>query len=125
MADIATPTLPSRKFDDTVKFYSELGFECGYRDSGWMILHRGPSGNRAVLEFFPHRDLVPEKSWFSACIRLDDLKGFVSTLKSSGVPERDHGIPRYSAPSRENSGLTIAYLVDPDGTLIRLIQNED
>lgn len=32
-------------------------------------------------------------------------------------------MPRLHKPAVEESGLRIAYLVDPEGTLIRLIQN--
>ncbi|MEM8724670.1 MAG: bleomycin resistance protein, partial [Pseudomonadota bacterium] len=54
MPDIATPNLPSRDFDATEAFYAQFGFECGYKDGGWMILRRGPAGGRLVLEFFPY-----------------------------------------------------------------------
>lgn len=124
MPDIATPNLPSRDFDATLGFYAQLGFECGYRDEGWMILHRGPKGSRAVVEFFPHPELVPEESWFSCCIRLDDLGAMIAMLAASDVPEAATGIPRFHAPREEASGLTIAYLVDPDGSLIRLLARE-
>lgn len=124
MPDIATPNLPSRDFETTAAFYAQLGFECGFRDDGWMILHRGPKGSRAVLEFFPHRDLVPEESWFSACIRLDDLPAMLAQLEASDTPQGGTGIPRFHPAKREASGLTIAYMVDPEGSLIRLIQND-
>ncbi|MEE4155370.1 MAG: bleomycin resistance protein [Erythrobacter sp.] len=123
MADLASPNLPSRDFTRTLEFYAKLGFVEGYRDAGWMILHRGPGGSRAVLEFFPHPQLVPEESWFSCCIRLDDLPAMMAQVEASGVPQADKAIPRYHPPRREDSGLTIAYLIDPDGSLLRLIQN--
>jgi len=124
MTDIATPNLPSRDFETTASFYARLGFAYGYRDDGWMILHRGPRGSRAVLEFFPHAELNPTESWFSACIRLDDLASMVQQLEASEVPEGGTGIPRFHRSKTQASGLTIAYLVDPDGSLIRLIQND-
>ncbi len=124
MPDIATPNLPSRNFDATEAFYAQFGFECGYKDGGWMILHRGPQGNRAVLEFFPYPDLDPYSSSFSACLRMDDLQAILAQIEASDVPQRDKDMPRFSAPKKEASGLTIAYMVDIDGTLIRLIQND-
>ena len=33
--------------------------------------------------------------------------------------------PRFKAPQLEASGLRIGYLIDPDCTLVRLIQNPD
>ena len=119
MADRATPNLPSRDFGKTEEFYSRFGFERGWRDSGWMILTRGT----AQLEFFPYPDLNPGESSFGCCIRLDDMHALHSLIIGSGVPETCSGWPRISAPRREASGLDIAYLVDPDGSLIRLVQN--
>jgi hypothetical protein len=40
------------------------------------------------------------------------------------VPNDRQGIPRYHPAAPGPSGLTIAYLIDPDGTLLRLIQND-
>ena len=120
MTDHATPNLPSRDFSATEVFYSALGFESSYRSEGWMILQRGG----VQLEFFPFPDLDPYASSFGCCIRLDDLHGLVAQLAAANVPQAKTGIPRYHPPQREASGLTIAYLIDPDGTLLRLIQND-
>lgn len=119
MTDHATPDLPSRDFDRTAQFYAALGFEQGWRDGGWMILRRG--GLR--LEFFPYPDLDPAASWFSCCLRLDDADAFTEVCRSAGVPEASFGAPRLRPPALEHSGLRIGYLVDPDGTLLRLVQN--
>ena len=120
MADHATPNLPSRDFAATAAFYARLGFVQDYRDAGWMILSRGD----VTLEFFPYPDLDPFQSSFSCCLRLDDLGAIMRQVEASGVPDARQGIPRYHPPRLEGSGLTIAYLIDPDGTLIRLIQND-
>lgn len=117
--DHATPNLPSRDFAATSSFYAALGFVEGWRDSGWMILDRGD----LKLEFFPYPDLDPLQSSFGSCLRLDDLAAFYAVATAAGVPEQRRGQPRITPPARESSGLTIAYMVDPDGSLIRLIQN--
>lgn len=117
--DHATPNLPSRDLEVTSAFYAKLGFEQGWKDDGWMILKRGST----TLEFFHHPDLNPSESWFSCCLRLDDLSGFYSTCLEAGVPEQCWGHPRVQPPKIEESGLTIAALIDLDGTLLRLIQN--
>jgi catechol 2,3-dioxygenase-like lactoylglutathione lyase family enzyme len=119
MTDHSTPNLPSRDFETTSRFFQQLGFEEGWRDPEWMILRRGDT----VLEFFPHPELDPGKSWFSCCLRLDNLSDFYQSCKDAGLPETSCGWPRLHAPVAETSGLTIGALVDPDGTLIRLIQN--
>ena len=119
MTDHATPNLPSRDFELTSRFYVELGFVEGWRDAGWMILTRGG----LTLEFFPYPDLDPAASSFSCCLRLDDLDGFYAACKAADLPEQCWGAPRLHAPAVEASGLRIGALIDPDGTLLRLIQN--
>ncbi len=119
MTDHATPNLPARDFEQTSRFYRALGFEQGWRDVGWMILRRGS----ITLEFFPWPDLDPATSSFGCCLRLDDLDAFHAVCMAAGVPERSTGAPRLQAPRLEPSGLRIGYLIDPDGSLIRLVQN--
>lgn len=117
--DHATPNLPSIDFGSTAVFYSKIGFEEAWRDKGWMILKRGP----LILEFFPHPTLKPAESWFSCCLRIDDLASFFAACQSANIPEKAQGFPRLHPPKVEASGLTIAYMCDLDGTLIRIIQN--
>ena len=117
--DQATPNLPSINFGSTSAFYTALGFEEAWRDHGWMILKR----DRLILEFFPHPTLDPAENWFSCCLRLDDLETFYADCKLANIPEKVQGFPRLHAPQEEPSGLTIAYMCDIDGSLIRLIQN--
>jgi hypothetical protein len=119
MSDHATPNLPSREFATTAKFYSALGFAEGWRDESWMILKRG----EITMEFFPHPGLVPEASWFSCCFRLDDLDSFYAVCRATGLREASSGQPRLHPPKIEDWGGRVGALIDPDGTLIRLIQN--
>ena len=120
MADTATPNLPARDFAATAAFYATLGFEEDFCDEGWMILSRGG----ATLEFFPYPDLDPHHSSFSCCLRLDDLDAMMAQVRASHIPNARVGIPRFHPPALDPSGLTIANLIDPDGTLLRLIQND-
>ena len=117
--DHATPNLPSRDFQATSLFYSALGFVESWHDSGWMILNRGS----IMLEFFPFADLDPATSSFGCCLRLDDLDNFYAACVAANIPEQCAGMPRLNPPRMEASGKRIAYLVDPDGTLLRLVQN--
>lgn len=119
MSDYATPNLPSRNFSKTEEFYSNLGFERVFRDEGWMILRRGG----IELEFFPHPDLEPLASWFSCCLRLDDIESFCHSCRVAGIAESDTGYPRLQPLSNREFELRMAALVDLDGTLLRLIQN--
>lgn len=119
MSDATTPNLPAREFEKTSQFYASLGFSESWRDKGWMILKRGT----LTLEFFPHPELDPLASWFSCCLRLDDLDAFYAVCKRAGIPERCKGQPRLHPPEDQSSGLRMGAFVDLDGTLVRLIQN--
>jgi catechol 2,3-dioxygenase-like lactoylglutathione lyase family enzyme len=119
MTDHATPNLSARDFDATLKFYGSLGFETSYRDDGWMILERGT----ITLEFFRYPDLDPAASAFGACLRLDDADAFVETCLLVGVPDRRIGWPRLHPIVRENWGGRVGALIDPDGSLLRVIDN--
>lgn len=119
MTNLATPNLPSRDFSLTERFYGQLGFTAFFRDDGWLIMER--YGLR--LEFFPHPDLDPLTSWFSCCLRLDDLDGFYLVCRAARVPEAESGYPRLHSPTDQEWGGRMGALIDPDGTLLRLIQN--
>jgi len=119
MTDHATPNLPSRDFDVTADFYGKLGFSIDWRDDGWMIMTRGA----LKLEFIPHPELDPATSWFSACFRVDDLDALYAVCKAAGIPEQRTGWPRLHPPRLEEWGGRVAALIDPDCSLIRMIQN--
>ncbi len=121
MVDHATPNLPSRHFEATINFYAALGFTVVFRDAGWLILSRGD----LILEFFPDANLNPAASSFGSCLRLDDLDAFYSECRKAGIPETTVGWPRIEPPRHEASGLRIGALLDPDASLLRLIQNRD
>ena len=120
MADFATPNLPSRDFDATAGFYARLGFTESWRDAEWMILECG----NLTLEFFSHPELDPAASWFSCCLRLDDVAGFYAAVLAAGIPEQPSGWPRAHPPKREAWGGLVGALIDPDGTLLRLVQED-
>jgi hypothetical protein len=68
--------------------------------------------------------LDPTTSSFGSCLRVDDLQGLYQACVTSGIPQAHIGMPRVHPPQKEASGLTIAYLIDPNGSLIRIIQND-
>lgn len=120
-ADRITANLPSRDFAATSAFYAALGFGEAFRDQGWMILRRGS----LELEFFPHPDLDPRESWFSACIRLDDPDALLAEWRAAGLPEDRHAIPRLTGFFRPEGAPRMFALVDADGSLLRVIDNRD
>ena len=115
MTERVTANLPARNFDETERFYKSLGFTVAFRDEGWMILTRGP----LEIEFFPHPDLQPSQSWFSACVRVDDVNALHAAWSQSGLPAK--GIPRITDPVDEPWGFRIFALVDPNGSLLRCL----
>ncbi|TPX18077.1 uncharacterized protein E0L32_011847 [Thyridium curvatum] len=125
MPDIATPNLPSRDFTTTSAFYRKLGFAETFRDEGWMILKRPSTstGTGLTLEFFPHPELDPAASWFSCCLRLDDVDAFFAEVLAAGVPEATVGFPRAHRP-QGGDGDGGGALLDPDGTLLRLLKSQ-
>jgi catechol 2,3-dioxygenase-like lactoylglutathione lyase family enzyme len=113
VADRITANLPAKDFAATASFYQDLGFTVDFQDEGWMILSRG----ELELEFFPHPDLAPSDSWFSACVRVADVDALHRAWSQVGIPEQ--GIPRLTAPRDEAWGLRMFALVDPNGSLLR------
>ncbi|PKH42217.1 Predicted lactoylglutathione lyase [Nocardioides alpinus] len=121
MVDHATPNLPSRDFDTTVQFYAALGFDATYRDTGWLILQRGG----LMLEFYPDPSVDPATTSAGSCMRVDDVDALYDVCVAAGIPVTHLGWPRLHPPQVEGSGMRIGALIDPDGSLLRLVQNPD
>lgn len=118
MTESITANLPSRDFAVTEAFYARLGFAPVFRDDGWMILARGD----AVVEFFPHPELAPKKSWFSACLRTDDLDALYDTFRHAGLSNDPTAIPRLTPPVTQPGAPRYFALVDEDGSLWRCLE---
>ena len=116
MPEIATPNLPSADFDRTETFYGALGFQRSYRDKGWMILKRGA----LIIEFFP-MDIDPKESWFSVCFRTTELDAMHSEFSAAPFDDAQRAGLRLSEIRTEPHGIRLFYMSDPDGSLIRCI----
>lgn len=119
MANRATPNLPARDLDVTSDFYAALGFQPAYRDEGWLIM----TGHGMEIEFFAFPGLKPAASSFGCCLRLDDADAFYELCRAAEIPETTQGWPRLHPVRLEASGLRIGALIDPDCSLLRLVQN--
>jgi hypothetical protein len=84
-----------------------------------MVIRRGP----LELEFFHMPDLKPKESWFSACIRVDDLDVLYADFLKAGLPEDRSSMPRIGKIEVEAHGIRLFALVDPEGSLLRCIDN--
>ena len=118
-SDRITANLPSRDFAATAAFYAALGFAAAFRDTGWMILTRGP----LEVEFFPWPDLDPKASNASACVRVDDLDGLLATWRGAGLSDSPRAIPRLTGVVKQPGVPRMFALVDGDGSLLRVLEN--
>lgn len=113
MSERITANLPAIDFDATAEFYMKLGFEVGFKDTGWMILSRGG----LEIEFFPYPDMNPWESSFSACVRVADADALRREWAGAGIP--DEGIPRLTESWNDPSGHRMFAVVDENGSLLR------
>lgn len=119
MTDRITANLPSRDFGATADFYGRLGFAVRFRGEDWMILARGP----LVVEFFSHPDLDPRSSWFSACLRVEDPDALLDDWQRLGLASDPGAVPRLTGFFKPGAAPRMFALVDPDGSLLRVIDN--
>jgi hypothetical protein len=119
LPDRITANLPAIDFLATEQFYARLGFETEFRDAGWMIMSRGA----LEIEFFPYPDLDPSQSAFSACVRVAALDDLYRDWWRAALPVS--GIPRLTAPKLEPFGMRMFALVDPNGSLLRCIEETE
>jgi catechol 2,3-dioxygenase-like lactoylglutathione lyase family enzyme len=116
-----TANLPSRDFDATEEFYATLGFRTDFRNEDWMILSR----DGMMVEFFPHPDLDPGQSFFSACLRLPEIDGLHADWRAAtGLAGSRDAIPRLTDPFKLADAPRMFALVDPDGSLWRVLECE-
>jgi hypothetical protein len=117
---------------ETVRYYERIGLipkpqrsEGGRRVftasdvQRLSFIRRGP----LELEFFHMPDLKPKESWFSACIRVDDLDVLYADFLKAGLPEDRSSMPRIGKIEVEAHGIRLFALVDPEGSLLRCIDN--
>ena len=116
--DRTTPNLPSADVDRTAAFYALLGFVVAFKDDGWMSLERGA----LTLEFFPVA-VDPRTTTGSACLRVDDLDALHAAFRIAGDLSGFCRTTPGVLPVREAEGLRIFVLIDPDGNLLRCLDN--
>ncbi len=117
--DRVTANLPARDFDATEAFYGRMGFVRRYRDEGWMILAR----DTLEIEFFPHPEVDPYGSWFSACIRVDALDRLYEEWRALDLPDDHSSIPRITGIMDRPPVPRMFALIDADGSLLRVLEN--
>ncbi len=77
------------------------------------------------MEFFPHPEVDPWSSSFSACVRVDDLDALLAEWRKAGLSEDDTAIPRLTGIFKIPYAPRMFALVDADGSLLRVLDNGD
>lgn len=110
------PILPSRSFDDTVAFWSLLGFEESGRWPESYLIVNHPAG--IELHFFWSTRLSVRSNDHGAYVRFDTA-GAVDELHSSWVG-LDLGEGKITEPHNTDYGLREFAVLDPMRNLIRV-----
>lgn len=115
-----TANLPSRDFERTETFYHALGFQTIYRGDGWMIL----ALDGMMIEFFPHPDLNPKDSWFSASLRLPDIDAQHSQWTALDHWTQNDAPRLTEAMQAKDDAPRMFAMIDPDGSLWRVMEGQ-
>jgi catechol 2,3-dioxygenase-like lactoylglutathione lyase family enzyme len=121
MTDRAVPNLPSRDLNATAGFYARFGFVRLHQDDNWLVLRRGG----LQMEFFRKDDLDPRHHDFACCLRVADLEELYNAVRAAGVPEKRSGRPSVRAIATQPWGQRMSTVLDPDGNLLRMIEDDD
>jgi catechol 2,3-dioxygenase-like lactoylglutathione lyase family enzyme len=119
MAEFAVPILPSRNLDETLEFYSRLGFELQgapiekYR---YLIIGRG----RIELHFWDAPDVDPLTTVASCDIRVDDADALHREWQEVGIQSDPTTGSRLMPPVNTDYGIREFALVDKSGNLVRV-----
>jgi catechol 2,3-dioxygenase-like lactoylglutathione lyase family enzyme len=119
MAESAVPILPSRNLDETLEFYSRLGFELQgapiekYR---YLIIGRGS----IELHFWDAPDVDPLTTDASCYIRVDDADALHREWEGVDVQSDRATGSRLMPPVDTDYGMREFALVDKSGNLMRV-----
>ena len=115
MAQKTIPILPSRNLDETVRFYSRLGFAEQGRWPEYLILQRP---DHLELHFWFNNSLDPRANDVGCYVRWDTAAE-ARTLHDDWASVDFHP-GRLHPPAETDYGLLEFALVDPHGNLIRI-----
>jgi catechol 2,3-dioxygenase-like lactoylglutathione lyase family enzyme len=119
VAESAVPILPSRNLDETLEFYSRLGFELQgapietYR---YLIIGRGS----IELHFWDAPDVDPLTTNASCYLRVDDADALHREWQGVGIRSDPATGSRLMPPVDTDYGLREFALVDKSGNLVRV-----
>ena len=119
MAESAVPILPSRNLEETLAFYTRLGFELQgapidkYR---YLIIGRGS----IELHFWDAPDIDPLTTDASCYIRVDDADALHRDWLKVGIESDPVTGSRLMPPVDTDYGIREFALVDLSGNLLRV-----
>lgn len=124
ITDLAHTAFAVHDIDVALAFYEKLGLSESFRlnreDGSLMLVYLHISGDR-FLELFPNGPepaIDRTQSFRHICLQTDDLIGTVETLRSQGITiDRE--------PKRGLDHNLQAWIKDPDGNAIELMQISD
>lgn len=122
--DIGHPAYGCHDLDAALQFYALLGIEESFRlvkeEGGVRLIYLHVAGDR-FIELFPggpppeQRAAQQQQSYRHLCLVTDDIEGMVERLRSNGVTID-------TEPKRGLDFNTQAWVKDPDGNPIELMQ---
>jgi catechol 2,3-dioxygenase-like lactoylglutathione lyase family enzyme len=119
MDEFAVPILPSRDLDETLAFYTRLGFEprgAPIDRFRYLIVGRGT----VELHFFDFPGVDPLTTDFMCYIHVRDADGLYGDWNRAGVPNDPATGSRLMPPQDTDYGMREFALVDPSGNLLRI-----
>lgn len=112
----AIPILPSRNLAKTLEFYHQLGFERAAEYETYAILCR--DGIELHFSLFP--EIIPTESYATCYLRVTNVDDWFQIFSYLSLPIE--GIPRLGQLEDKPWGMREFYLIDLDGSLIRIGQ---
>lgn len=119
---IAHAAFAVKDLEASVKFYSgQLGLERAFelhRDDGSLWIVYLSCGDGTFIELFPESHVTKQPdaaSYKHLCLRVDDMNATLDALKLRGLEPNN-------PPSVGKDGNTQAWITDPDGNPIELME---
>ena len=124
ITDLGHPAFAVQDVERTLAFYAKLGlreaFRLHHEDGSLMFVYLHVAGDRFIEVFpgGPDPDPGRTQSFLHLCLLTDDLRATVERLREAGV-KMERGV------ERGLDGNLQAWVRDPDGNAIELMQLEE
>lgn len=123
ITDLGHAAFAAADLERTLGFYATLGihesFRLHHEDGSLMLVYLHVAGDRFIEVFpgGPEPDPRRVGSFMHLCLLTDDLRGFVEQLREAGIPIEQE--PKVGIDNNWQ-----AWIRDPDGNSIELMQLE-